>query len=348
MPPTIASARSRLGIRSKTSTGGARRAGGSRAARWRSGPGRRRAPSGPRFDVAAFEVVTEPLSVQEVEAPRRPPGPDLRRDDDRELHRTSRDGRAASAERARAARRVAASRRASSPAWTREHVDVAVLPQPSEHGRAMEVRPASRRPRTSRERREPARPGSPWMPLVSGEARLGALRVALEVDDAWHDDGERPSSSSARGAAAARVHGALDGVRGGRRDHRGDGLPALEGELDADRIVRQGDTTSVRTPWTASGWTNATSRPNRPTRGASSISSAPSRRADRAPRRRRRPRTRRGACRGRAWRGTGPRGVVAGRCEELDPARRRRAPRPRRPLGRRRVAVLEGPPKSRS
>ena len=107
---------------------------------------------------------------------------------------------------------------------------------------------------------------------------LGAPRVALEVDDARHHDGDAAvvGLELERSAATSRPPHARSASALSERHVRGEDLTAVEGELDADELdLSHRHTTSVRTPWTASGWTNATSRPNSPGRGSPSISWAP-------------------------------------------------------------------------
>jgi len=95
--------------------------------------------------------------------------------------------------------------------------------------------------------------GSPTIPTSSAIARSGyssssgaepdlrAGRVPLQIDDARDDDGEpavlRVELDRAAGGGA---HRSFDGVRRVGLNRRADDLPALEGELDADGLVRQG------------------------------------------------------------------------------------------------------------
>ena len=66
------------------------------------------------------------------------------------------------------------------------------------------------------------------------------------------------SSGSAPGRAA--VQRLLERVRARGGHERAQDLSAVESDLDPHEADRQPlDTTSVRTPWTAPGWTNATS-----------------------------------------------------------------------------------------
>jgi len=94
--------------------------------------------------------------------------------------------------------------------------------------------------------------GNPTIPTSSAIARSGyspsgaetdlrAGWVPLQVDDAWDDDRE-PAVLRVEldGPAGTRADGALDRVRALGLNRRADDLPALEGELDADGLVRQG------------------------------------------------------------------------------------------------------------
>ena len=152
------------------------------------------------------------------------------------------------------------------------------------------------------------------MPTRSATPRYGAeadarlARVALHVEDPRERRaGASPSSASSSTVATAPARSAR--VERSRRS------PATTSALRicppskpiSIRTSRQPlATTSVRTPWTASGWTNATSRPNRPCRGVRVDQLRARRlRARRASRAGRRPRRRRGACPGRARRGSG-------------------------------------------
>jgi len=95
--------------------------------------------------------------------------------------------------------------------------------------------------------------GSPTIPTSSAiaasgysaplraEADLRPGRVPLEVHDPGHDDGQAAVDGvELQSAAGARADRALDRIGRLRLDGRGDDLPAVEGELDANRIVRQG------------------------------------------------------------------------------------------------------------
>jgi hypothetical protein len=76
---------------------------------------------------------------------------------------------------------------------------------------------------------------------LRAEADLPAWRVPLQVHDTRDDDREPAVERvELHRAARSRAHRALDRVRRLRLDGRGNDLPAVEGELDADGVVSQG------------------------------------------------------------------------------------------------------------
>ena len=110
-----------------------------------------------------------------------------------------------------------------------------------------------------------------------------------------------PSCASSRASATRRPCRGPARARRARRRHEprsGSARPRARPRCGRTRS-QPPDTTSVRTPWTASGWTNATSSPNSPRRGVV-VDQLRAGRGELAQRRRRhrRPRARRGACPG--------------------------------------------------
>jgi hypothetical protein len=82
---------------------------------------------------------------------------------------------------------------------------------------------------------------SGYSPSSGAEADLRAGWVPLQVDDAWDDDREPAVLGvELNRSAGARADGPFDSVRALGLNRRADDLPALEGELDADGLVRQG------------------------------------------------------------------------------------------------------------
>ena len=110
---------------------------------------------------------------------------------------------------------------------------------------------------------------------VEADARLAG--EALRVEDAREDEQddavlrlELDASRRAPATGAASSASALAGVTSALRI-----CPPSSPTSIRTKRRQPLATTSVRTPWTESGWTNATSRPKSPRRGVSSISCAP-------------------------------------------------------------------------
>src|SRR5918995_7097802 len=114
--------------------------------------------------------------------------------------------------------------------------------------------------------------------LNVSEAEPALTREPLEVDDARRRHGVAAALGAEHDRAVVpALERGFQLVRRLRRDERAHDLRAVEADLDAYVVFdcAHGVTNSARTPWTASGWTNATWRPKRPERGSSSMSSAP-------------------------------------------------------------------------
>ena len=122
--------------------------------------------------------------------------------------------------------------------------------------------------------------GGGWRPAgdLQAEADAGVSREALHVrHPPEHDRDAAVVGVELMGALRARLGGRARARRRSRARHwrRWSGRRQRRLRSGRSQSSRATDTTSVRTPWTASGWTKATCRPKSPRRGTGSISSAP-------------------------------------------------------------------------
>src|SRR4029453_3744887 len=202
--------------------------------------------------------------------------------------------------------------------------------------------------------REPVVPAIPWIPILQGgvptdarsvtrylataETDTSFARIALDVDDSRERDRVAPVLGldlhrSARSAAVERL---LELVRDRRLDVRAHHLAAVEADLDPDPVLLSQRSPALRE--LRARTQDARKRPacrTVPGEGRRRSGALPARPGRLDPAAGRRPRMRRGASRGRAWRGTCPRaclhqGTRAAR-HGPHPAG---PPRPRRPATR--------------